>query len=736
MLQLLLPLFIAPVAPGADLSAPARPAPSARPIGWSYSTRIAPILTSAGCNSGSCHGGPVGKGGFRLSLFNNDPERDYQTIARDGGGRRVNRAEPGASLLLRKATLQIPHKGGRRFTADSREARLLAGWIAAGTPWGEPAEPKLTGLEVLPRGRVLTRPGERQRLRVLARYSDGRSEDVSGWCVFSSGDDSVAQVDAQGVVTASGQGEAPILVRYAGLITAAVVGATNGPPVADFPKIAAENPVDRYVYAKLRALRLRPAAPCSDAEFLRRASLDLTATLPTAEEARAFLAECRAESANGHPALESRRMLVERLLARPEYGDYQALLWAERLRSNSRFHRIGGVRAYQKWLKESFAANMPLDEFARKLLTSKGQNYSDGPSNYWGNYDKISTPEEIAPQTSQLFLGVRLHCAQCHNHPFEKWTQNDFYSLAAVFGHVKWRGTKQTQEFELFLDPKGTVENPATGQVMPARALNSPVFDPAGVEDMRTKFTDWLTAPDNPFFAKAMVNRIWRQLMGRGLVEPVDDLRATNPPTHPELLDALARELVAHRYDQKHVIRLIVNSRAYQASSDPARGSEKDTKYYSRFYPKRLMAEVYYDAVCQVTGRPDEFKNWPEAKRAVQLPDNRYALAFLDTFGRGNRLTICERDEEATLTQALNMINGSEVQEKVAAKEAALAKLLASGPSDEAVTEELFLATLSRPPRPEERRRLARQLVGVPREEAFQDLLWALLTCREFQFNH
>lgn len=701
---------------------------AAAPSRWTYANHVAPLLTKLGCNGGSCHGAPAGRGGFKLSLFNADPAADYRTLARDGHARRIIPADPTASLLLKKPALQVPHKGGQRLTAASPEYALLATWIAAGAPEGSPHEATPVSLEVLPRGRVLAKSGETQRLVALARFSDGTTQDVTAQATFVSNDEAVATVDGTGRVTAAGSGEAPILVRWAGLVTAATVGAVSYPAVPDFPVVPESNPVDRFVFSKLRALHIPPAPPASDAEFLRRAALDLTATLPTPEEARAFLSDTRPDR---------RARWVETLLQKPEYADHQALLWAERLRSNSRFHRIGGVRSYQKWLKESFLANLPLDQFARKLVTALGQNYSDGPSNFWGNYDVISTPVEVAPQVSQLFLGVRLHCAQCHNHPFERWTQSDFYSLAAVFAQVKGKATKQTQEFELFLDPKEVVRHPVTDVPLPAKAPDAAAFSVRDGEDVRVPFADWLTAPENPFFARALVNRLWKQMMGRGLVEPVDDFRITNPATHPELLDALARELVTHRFDQKHVLRLIANSRAYQAASEASPANRNDTKYYSRAYPRRMMAEVYFDAICQVTGMPEEFNNWPEAKRAVQLPENRYSSYFLDAFGRSNRLVICEREEEGTISQALNLIHGREIHDRVCAPKGTLTRLLGAGRDDRAIIDELFLATLSRYPREEERSRVTRQLSGAPsREEGFQDLLWALLSCREFQFNH
>ena len=695
-----------------------------RPL--TFHTDISPMLTQLGCNNSSCHGGPVGKGGFKLSLFGYYPDEDYQAIAKAGKGRRVNLQEPAESLLLKKTTLAMPHGGGRRVEPGSREHQTLLAWIASGAPASASNEARLERLEIYPRRRVLTIKKQTQRFLVSAVYDDGTREDVTDRAVFTGNDDSVAEVDAEGVVTAAGTGETPILARFGGKVAIGIIAATALPPLQDFPDIPEGNLVDRHIFAKLKDLRLPPSPECTDAEFLRRASLDIIATLPTPEEARAFIADTDPDK---------RAKLVDGLLGKPEYGDYQALLWADRLRSNSRFHRTKGVKSYQKWLKESFQANMPMDQFARALVTAQGKNYTVGPANFWGAYDRTLDPEELAPMASQLFMGVRIHCAQCHDHPFDRWTMNDFYSLSAVFAQVK---TKLIggQEFELSLDAKvQPVENPRSGKPRLPAGLGAPLEVKNG-EDARGKFADWLTARDNPYFAQAIVNKLWKQFMGRGLVEPVDDFRVTNPATHPELLGELAQELIRARFDQKRVIRLICNSRAYQASSQANDVNRGDHKYYARAYAKRLMAEVYLDAVQQTTGKWDTFKKWPEATRYVQLPDNRYGSHFLETFGRSNRLVICERDEVGTVAQALNMINGGDIQGRVASKDGTLAKLLASKKPDSEVMDELFLATLSRFPTPEERSRLARQTADVPRQEAFEDVFWALLVSREFQFNH
>jgi hypothetical protein len=713
-------------------------------VAYRFTTHIVPILTKAGCNGSNCHGSPVGKAGFKLSLFGYEPESDYNAIVKDQSSRRVNLKHPAQSLVLRKPTMTEPHGGGKRFEVNSPEYLLLFNYLKTGAPAPRKEDAMIERIELYPSGRVLTAPKQRQQLLVTAFYSDGTHEDVTDRTQFTSNDEGVATVTPSGTVTPIGIGEAAIMIRYGGKVSVGTVVATTLPPDKfTFHVSRFTNVIDQRVFAKLKQLRLPPSDLCTDEEFIRRVYLDIIGTLPTSDEARKFLTDT---------SLDKRAKLVDTLLERSEYADLQALIWADRLRSNSRFHRVGGVKAYQAWLQDCFRQNIPLDQFARALVTAKGANFDpkNGAANFWGSYDTILRPDEVAPQTSQLFLGIRIHCAQCHNHPFEKWTQNDFYSLAAVFAQVKHKNTKTAQEFELFLDPKGTVEHPVTKAVMPAHAMDSPVFtaEPSrdghgadNVADLRVKFADWLTAPDNPFFAKAMVNRLWKQFMGRGLVEPVDDCRVTNPPTHPELLDALAKEFVGNGaasvpFDQKRIIRLICNSRAYQLSAKPNATNALDTKYYSHFIPKRLMAEVYLDAICQVTGVPETFNNYPEAKRAIQLADNRYPSSFLDTFNRTNRLVICEREEEGTMTQALNLINGVEIQKKISDKNGALEKLLQSGKSDADIIDELFLSTLSRFPTPAERARLAKQMSGAPRGEAFQDLLWALLSAREFMFNH
>ncbi|MFN7933124.1 MAG: DUF1549 and DUF1553 domain-containing protein [Bryobacteraceae bacterium] len=693
------------------------------PKRWSFPAHITPILTFGGCNQSACHGSPVGKKGFKLSLYGADPEKDYQTLV----STRVNVKEPEDSLLLKKPTMQVAHGGGPRFKKESQHYATLKAWIEAGAPYGDKNAPALTRIEVTPGYRVLTAKDQSVQLRVEALFSDGRREDVTGLSLFSSNDEAVLKVNTAGKVTPDGgTGDAAILVRYAGKFAAPVFGATmlTSSAKLDLP----EHPIDREVYGKLNQLHIAPSELATDSEFLRRAYLDLTGTLPSAADTRQFLAST---------APNKRALLIDQLLEKPEYADLQTLIWADRLRSDVRFHRVGGVRSYFSWMKSEFLLNRPLDQFARSLLTAKGPNFANGAANYWGNYDKISTPIETAIQTGQVFLGIRVGCAQCHNHPFEKWTQSDFYSLAAVFSQVVEFHTKNAQEFDLRIDPNRAVIHPATKQAAEPRYFGGGIIDVAPGEDRRPAFAQWLTAPDNPYFAKAMANQIWRGMMGRGLVQPVDDFRETNPPTHPALLELLAKELITHRFDQKHLIRFIAASKTYQHSSRDNATNKLDFKYYSRSYPKRLMAEVYMDAIAQVTNLESKFNNWPEARRAVQLPDNRYNSYFLDVFERSNRLVICDREENVTVSQALHFVNSPDVQAKIASPESRLAQWLESGKSDAGILEEMFLATLARAPTAKEKDRLLTRIGQTTnRKEIFEDVLWAIFNSREFIFNH
>jgi len=698
------------------------------PVRWSFANQITPILTFGGCNQSACHGSPAGKNGFKLSLFGYEPDADYAALVTKVPGRRVNSKAPLESLALRKPTMTEPHGGGPRFTKDSAEYKTLLAWIQAGAPFGDKDTPTIARLEVRPGYRVLYRKDEKQPLLVAALYSDGTREDVTAKTVYSANDEAILKVDQAGIVTPTGgAGDAAILVRYGGQVAAAVLGATMLPPAGDFPA-PSDNLVDREVYAKLGHLRIRPSPPASDEEFIRRIYLDLIGALPSAAEIRLFVSSADPNK---------RAYLVDQLLERPEYADLQTLLWADRLRSDSRFHRVGGVRSYYRWLQEEFAASRPLDKLARALLTARGTNFTNGPANYWGNYDKISTPVEVAIQTGQVLMGVRIGCAQCHNHPFEKWTQDDFYSLAAVFSQVAEFHTKNSQEFDLRLDPNRALLHPVTKKASVPRYLGGDPIDAEPGADRRIQFARWLTAKDNPFFARAMANLVWRNLMGRGLVQPVDDMRDTNPPTHPALLDALAGELASHDFDQKHLIRLIANSRTYQHSSVANESNRLDFKYYSRAYPKRMMAEVYMDSIAQATGVPDSFKDWPEAKRAVQLPDNRYPSIFMEVFERSNRLVICDREESVTTSQALHFVNGPEMQAKLSGPDGRLARWLTPGRTDGEVLEEMFLTTLSRRPLPQEKDRLLTRIAAASsKREVFEDVLWAILSSKEFVFNH
>jgi hypothetical protein len=570
------------------------------------------------------------------------------------------------------------------------------------------------------------------QIAATAIYSDGSREDVTPMAVYSSNDEGVLKVNAAGLVTPQGgTGDAAIMVRYAGQFAAAVYGATTLPALKKFAPLA-QNVVDHEIYAKLADLNITPAPPAGDEEFIRRVYLDILGTLPSAADVRQFVSSA---------APDKRSTLIDQVLERPEYADLQTLIWADRLRSDSRFHRVGGVRSYYRWLHEEFASNRPLDKFARALVTAKGPSFTFGAANYWGNYDKISTPIETAIQTGQVFLGVRIGCAQCHNHPFEKWSQTDFYSVAAVFSQVVEFSTKNAQEFDLRIDPNRAVIHPVTKQAAIPRPLGGREIDPEPGIDRRIAFADWLTSKENPFFARAMANLIWRNMMGRGLVNPVDDMRDTNPATHPRLLDALAKELSDHRFDQMHLIRLIANSQTYQHSSEANETNRLDFKYYSRSYPKRMMAEVYMDAVAQVTGVRDAFKDWPEAKRALQLPDSRTDSYFLKAFGRPDREKTCEceRTAEPNVAQMLHLANGDTLNQKLMARENVISKHLTGKEPPEKLVEVAYLRSLSRYPTNTEKEKILRVLADAGKDErrpVIEDMYWALLSSKEFLFNH
>jgi hypothetical protein len=689
-----------------------------------------------GCNAGACHGTPSGKNGFKLSLRGAEPGADYLQLTRDQFGRRSDKHNPDAALILLKALGRVPHEGGTRFAPSSYPAEVVSAWLAEGLRDDPPDLPAVAALEVLPGPRVLLAPAKWQQLAVTARYTDGSARDVTRLTVFSSSDPAVADVTPTGLVEFKRPGEVAVLVRY--LEELVSVRLTYLEPRADF---AWSNPpehnyIDRHVFAKLRQMSILPSELCTDAEFVRRAYLDACGRLPTAAEARAFLADSRADR---------RARLVDHLVTLPEFADFWALKWADVLRSSRKTIQLKGSHAFQLWLRDRIATNTPVDVMVRELLTATGNTYSNPPANY---YRIAKDPQSLAEATAQLFLGVRMQCAKCHNHPFERWTQDDYYGFAAVFARVKTKpdpelGPKPPPNAAaaevVMLARDGEVAQPRTGKAMPPTLPGTGAVDVKPGQDRRAVFADWLTDPANPFFARSVANRVWFHLMGRGIVDPVDDFRDSNPASNDELLDALARNFAEHGYDLRLLVTTIMKSRTYQLSAEPNDTNRDDGKYFSHAVTKLLTAEQLLDALCDVTGVPEKFAGLPAGTRAVQLPDGEVNHPFLKTFGQPARELACEceRESDGNLAQALQLINGPTVNEKVRSPNNRLTPLLASKKSDQEILEELYFTALARPPEADEISVALAHVAKVDdRRKAWEDVLWAIINTREFLFRH
>lgn len=684
---------------------------------------VLPALTKAGCNGGGCHGKAEGQGGLKLSVFGFDPAADYDALTREGRGRRVLPTAPEASLFLRKGTGAAPHGGGRKLHPGTPRHRRLTRWVAEGARFGGEAVPPVVRIEVEPAERVLAL-GATQQLRVTAVAADGLRRCVTAEAEYDTNAGHIAGADGRGLVTAGHTpGEAGILVRYAGHV--AVSRLTLPRPGVTFPRPPEANFVDRHVWDKLQRLGIPPSEPADDATFLRRVYLDAIGTLPTAAEARAFLADATPDK---------RARLVDRLLDRPEYADYWAMRWADLLRVDRDAVTPQGAVAMTRWLRGQFAENRPYDRFARDVVLAAGSTTAEGPAAF---YRVVTAPDAAARAVSQVFLGVRIECAQCHHHPSDRWGQEDYWALAGLFSGLTRKPLPGGGEAVVW--GAGTDLGPEVGKrvTAPARPLGAaaPTFLPA--DDRRRALADWMTAPDNPFFARMIANRLWAHYLGRGLVEPVDDLRATNPPSNEPLLAALAADLRATGYDLKAFTRTILNSRAYQLSGRPLPGNAADDQNFSHAAAKALPAEVLLDALSQVTGSPEKFNGWPAGVRAVRVWDNRVPSYFFRIFGRPVRYSVCEceRGTDPSIAQALHLMNSPEVGEKVRARRGAARALADSGRPAAAVVDELFLAALSRFPTAAERERLAGAFADGDRRAAAEDVLWAVVNSKEFLYN-
>jgi hypothetical protein len=710
----------------------AQPATAADPV--SLTREVIPILTKAGCNSGTCHGTPTGKNGFRLSLRGYDPTLDIQTLTREMGGRRIDRIAPDRSLILQKGTALAPHEGGRRLEPNGDLYRILRNWIAQGAPDDRDRYPRPTSIAVTPAQTILDAPASSVTLKVVAAFPDGSKRDITRLTRFTVNDELAARVGADGTVTRSRPGEIVVTAEYMGIMTPAVILFRDPNPDFRWPDPPARNYVDEHVFAKLKVLRIEPAPLCTDEEFVRRAHLDAIGRLPTPGEVRAFLAD---------KSLTKRAKLIDALLERPEFADWWALKWSDRLGVNQRFvGKIGAVK-YHQWVRGTMAANVPEDKFARTILTAAGGNYSNPPA---GFFRRLRNPELRAEEVAQLFMGARVQCAKCHNHPGENWTQDDYYGIAAFFARVQYRDGPffvgiYDKEETVLAKRDGTLTHPRTGLTVKPKFPGGAVAEVPPDVDVRSAFADWLTAPDNPYFARAAANRIWYHLLGRGVVEPVDDLRSTNPPSVPALLDALTAALVQSGFDRKHLIRTVMNSRVYHLSGRKNATNGDDVKYFSRYVPRRLGAEALLDAVCDVTGVPESFKGFPAGTRAVQLPDGEFPYPFLRVFGRPPRASACEceRDTDTTLHMALMLQGGNFLQAKLSAPTGRVATLATSKTTDRETVEEMFLLTLSRKPTVAEAEKVLAFLAKGEqrtRQQRFEDIMHALLNHPEFLFQH
>jgi hypothetical protein len=714
----------------------------------SFRHDVMPILSKAGCNGGGCHGALAGKGGFRMSLFGYNPEADHLAITREAQGRRVELAQPGLSLLLTKPTTTVRHKGGKRLETDSDDYRTLARWIAQGAPGPLAGEAGLQGLVIEPGERPVT-VGDTLSLKVVARYGDGRERDVTRWCKFTSTDETVASVDGDGKVTVLGPGVGAITAWYSSRIVIARLTAPypGEVPEAVYAAAPRSGSIDTLVLDQLRRLHLPPSPPADDATVLRRASLDTLGRLPTPAEVDAFLADTS-------PDRHSR--LVDRLLNAPEYVDFWAYKWSDVLLVSGARLRPAAVQAYYGWIRARVADNTPWDRFVRQVVTARGSSVDEGESNFFAIHQD---PESMAENVSQAFLSLSINCARCHNHPLEKWTNDQYYQFANLFARVRakgWGGDPRNGDGrrQVYVEASGDLIQPRTGRAQPPAPLDARPIEPSDPRDRREVLADWLTSPDNPYFARAIANRIWAHFLGVGLVESVDDLRASNPASNERLLSALADHLVTHRFDLKSLMREILVSRTYRRSSEILPGNRDDRRHYSRFYPRRLPAEVLSDAIADVTGVRDRFTEltlsdgstektafYTNSTRSVQLFDSAVNSYFLKTFGRNQREITCEceRSNQPSLVQALHLSNGGTVNDKLRSSEGRLARLLADGADADRLISEAYRLALSRPPRPEERRGLLRAFADAgpgQRSAVAEDLFWAILTGREFLFQH
>jgi hypothetical protein len=699
-----------------------------RPAPVSFRTETLAALTHQGCNSGACHGSPSGKGGFQLSLQAYDVVMDEQSLVRSEMGRRTNSIEPDQSLLLLKPTMVVQHTGGLKLRTTDYAYDVLRQWIAEGCRVDSVAGTKCVRLELLPAsGRVLKQPHFEQQIVARAHFDDGTVRDVTRLTKFSSTDEHIASLAEEGLVVGHRRGQVAVMARYLDQLVSCQFTLVEDVAGFRWPDPPANNYIDELVYDRLQQLQYEPAPLCSDTEFVRRVYLDVLGILPKIDEQDAFLAG---------DAPDRREHLIDQLLDRPEHAHFWALKWADLLRLQKEEISEAGVHKFYNWLVDAVARNMPLDQFARELLTAQGSTFDHPAANYYRACDE---PTKAAETTAQLFLGSRIQCAKCHNHPFENWTQDNFYGLTAFFNRVDRKPGQRADEEIVFVAREGEVKQPRTGKTMKPWLPNDGEIADVAVRDRRRALTDWLTRPDNPFFAHVAVNRIWAAVMGQGIVEPADDFRQSNPPAIPALLDKLAEDFIRHGFDSRHILRTILNSRTYQLSSQTTKFNRADTRLFSHAKVRTLSAEQLLDAICQVTELNESFAGLPPNTLAMEIPSPDFDHEFLDAFGRPPRNTACacERGSQSTLAQVIELFNGPLVRQKLADKQNRFRRLLEAGRPQDEVIKELYRAAVCRPPTDDELKSAIGYIAAQPSPaDGMEDVCWVLVNSNEFLTQH
>ena len=703
---------------------------------WSFRNHVESVLSKAGCNGGACHGARAGQNGFRLTLFGFDLAADYSYLTRQARGRRIVPSDPGRSLLLTKPTGALPHKGGVRLDVNEIEYRVLAEWIAAGAPGPGNDDPVIESLEVLP-PLTTQKVGASQQLVVMARFSDGHVEDVTRWAKYTSVDLNVANVGEHGEVKFVGAGEGAIKVWYLNLNALNFNTVRFNEELLGGESPQQNNFIDEIVNRKLAELRVPVSPLCDDPTFIRRLYVDAMGVLPTPKEYQAFLDDLR-------PSDVKRAALIDEVLSRPEFVDYWAYKWSDLLLVTGARLRPAAVEAYYNWIRERVANNTPWDVMVREVVTASGSALENGAANFYALHQ---SPEEMAETVAQAFMGLSINCAKCHNHPLEKWTNDQYYGMANMFSRVRakgWGGDFRSGDGNriVFSDTQGELIQPSTGKPQPPRPLDAEAlpFDDTG--DRRIALSEWLTSRENTYFAKSITNRVWANYLGVGLVEPVDDMRVTNPASNQELLERAADYLVEYEFDLKKLMRVILSSATYQRSSVAVEGNVADKRFYSRYYPRRLQAEVLLDAVSQVTGVSSVFKDREQGTRALQLPDSSVDSYFLSTFGRPDRIITCEceRTDEPSVTQVLHLYNGDTLNQKLQSNEGRIEKLFSQKTPAAVAVKTAYLDALTREPTELELQRLVAILDSeanlAEKRLVLEDLYWSLLTSKEFIFNH